>query len=309
MPDVYDIVREKFAYCQVCGSTDLLEAHHLVPRSQGGPDTEENLVLLCRSCHRKRHEELLKLQREGNELVIYDVETGQAQRKPIVPHRALGPSRLLDQAHAIRSWLELVSFGEVLAAEPDEVLSSLYDALRDMKHRLWMAQAAIIAEMQRRASRGDAVAEHVAKALGCSPRTVQVRGRIYREVLSKPESALAVETLREESWYREAVSSDEPVKWIVHAAQRKIENPRYSIAQFREEMRTGGQESTLWKVVLLCEEPNEADERLAAKLELKLGVPVEIRRQTKTLPDTRNDLQDSLAHQPVLSLTDVRRLS
>lgn len=28
-----------------------LDPHHVIPRSQGGPDTLENVVTLCRSCH------------------------------------------------------------------------------------------------------------------------------------------------------------------------------------------------------------------------------------------------------------------
>ena len=33
----------------------FLHQHHEVLRSQGGGDEPENLVLLCRSCHSKRH--------------------------------------------------------------------------------------------------------------------------------------------------------------------------------------------------------------------------------------------------------------
>lgn len=44
--------------CLVCGKRTLaLEAHHIVPRSQGGDDVIANLVALCGpfepSCHRK----------------------------------------------------------------------------------------------------------------------------------------------------------------------------------------------------------------------------------------------------------------
>ena len=37
--------------CVRCGSTHYLSAHHVIPRAQGGPDTPENLVSLCASCH------------------------------------------------------------------------------------------------------------------------------------------------------------------------------------------------------------------------------------------------------------------
>jgi len=37
--------------CQYCGAWGHLDAHHVVKRSQGGTDTMDNLVALCRSCH------------------------------------------------------------------------------------------------------------------------------------------------------------------------------------------------------------------------------------------------------------------
>jgi 5-methylcytosine-specific restriction endonuclease McrA len=47
--------RDKFQ-CQICGDRHgdphcQLHAHHRVPRSEGGPDTLENLITLCDLCH------------------------------------------------------------------------------------------------------------------------------------------------------------------------------------------------------------------------------------------------------------------
>ncbi|PYU34247.1 MAG: hypothetical protein DMG31_06580 [Acidobacteria bacterium] len=42
--------------CQRCGSSVGLEVHHITPRSQLGPDAEENLIALCWDCHRRTHE-------------------------------------------------------------------------------------------------------------------------------------------------------------------------------------------------------------------------------------------------------------
>lgn len=42
--------------CQRCGSSDrTLQAHHVVHRSKGGPDTLENLITLCTPCHAVQH--------------------------------------------------------------------------------------------------------------------------------------------------------------------------------------------------------------------------------------------------------------
>ncbi len=41
--------------CQHCGRREQLQVHHLVHRSQSGADSEENLIVLCASCHRSMH--------------------------------------------------------------------------------------------------------------------------------------------------------------------------------------------------------------------------------------------------------------
>ncbi|AFZ71605.1 HNH endonuclease [Natronobacterium gregoryi] len=43
--------------CTRCGADGrTLQAHHVVPRSQGGPDELENLLTLCRPCHGVIHQ-------------------------------------------------------------------------------------------------------------------------------------------------------------------------------------------------------------------------------------------------------------
>jgi 5-methylcytosine-specific restriction endonuclease McrA len=39
------------ACCAVCGSTDRLEVHHVVPARDGGPTLPSNLVVLCHQHH------------------------------------------------------------------------------------------------------------------------------------------------------------------------------------------------------------------------------------------------------------------
>lgn len=49
-------VRDRDSYkCRVCGSKSKIEVHHIKFRSQGGPDTPDNLVCLCHDCHAKLH--------------------------------------------------------------------------------------------------------------------------------------------------------------------------------------------------------------------------------------------------------------
>lgn len=37
--------------CEICGSTQGLQKHHIVKRSQGGDNCLNNLILLCWECH------------------------------------------------------------------------------------------------------------------------------------------------------------------------------------------------------------------------------------------------------------------
>lgn len=43
--------------CALCGRADGLQIHHVVHRSQGGPDEPWNLITLCPMCHQLAHGE------------------------------------------------------------------------------------------------------------------------------------------------------------------------------------------------------------------------------------------------------------
>lgn len=45
------IKAERGAKCEQCGSLGKLDLHHITPRKRKGKDTEDNLQLLCRTCH------------------------------------------------------------------------------------------------------------------------------------------------------------------------------------------------------------------------------------------------------------------
>lgn len=47
-------------YCNICGSADNLQIHHLLPISMFGDNNIKNLVLVCRNCHlTKFHNKIL----------------------------------------------------------------------------------------------------------------------------------------------------------------------------------------------------------------------------------------------------------
>lgn len=49
------LIRDDFQCCICRGKNKKLEAHHIVPRSDGGKDTINNLATLCDTCHNKLH--------------------------------------------------------------------------------------------------------------------------------------------------------------------------------------------------------------------------------------------------------------
>lgn len=40
--------------CTVCGEEDVI-IHHIIPKEEGGTDTEDNLIVLCQKCHDLAH--------------------------------------------------------------------------------------------------------------------------------------------------------------------------------------------------------------------------------------------------------------
>lgn len=56
--------------CVFCGATDELQTDHLIPKSRGGIDSADNLVLSCRSCNASRNDngvfEWLGLKKKDN---------------------------------------------------------------------------------------------------------------------------------------------------------------------------------------------------------------------------------------------------
>lgn len=49
--DRYTALLDSGFRCLACGTSRSLECHHILPRSQGGPDGSENLAVLCAECH------------------------------------------------------------------------------------------------------------------------------------------------------------------------------------------------------------------------------------------------------------------
>jgi 5-methylcytosine-specific restriction endonuclease McrA len=57
-------LKERIRACQMCGTDEKLEIHHKIPFSKGGTEIEENLLVVCDSCHKKIHK--IKLRKSKN---------------------------------------------------------------------------------------------------------------------------------------------------------------------------------------------------------------------------------------------------
>lgn len=55
------LLKDKKGFCQICGKAGQTEKHHKKTKGSGGDDTEENLIEVCRKCHRLIHDGKIKL--------------------------------------------------------------------------------------------------------------------------------------------------------------------------------------------------------------------------------------------------------
>ena len=55
------LLKDKKGICQICGKTGQTEKHHKKTKGSGGDDTEENLIEVCRKCHRLIHDGKIKV--------------------------------------------------------------------------------------------------------------------------------------------------------------------------------------------------------------------------------------------------------
>ena len=58
--------------CYFCNRQDILEKHHIIPKSMGGKNDIENILSLCPNCHRILHKSMKLTLVSNNKLVTYD---------------------------------------------------------------------------------------------------------------------------------------------------------------------------------------------------------------------------------------------
>ena len=227
--------------CEVCGAVSQLDQHHIRPKGMGGsrdPVTEasENKITLCRTCHRNLHDHRWELQRSDQELTVVDPETGELIMR-----------RLYDKSFDASAFLHQLALSEdclqrLIHDVPfltDEQLVEAFASARSLGKRAWIIQAAILYEAQERSVYGDHSLEAIARRFDISLRQAEKYALVWKLYFRDGVNVDAI-LLNEPSWYVVAASeSSDPEFWLGHAQDRKAQDPRYSIAEFREDIHLG----------------------------------------------------------------------
>jgi len=227
--------------CEVCGAKRDLDRHHLRPKGMGGskaPSVEapENKITLCRTCHRNIHDHRWVLQRSDRELRVVDPQTGELVMRRLFNKDFDAPT-FFHQLAVSEDCLERLI--QDIPYLTDEQLVEAFACSRSLGKRAWVIQAAILYEAQQRSVYGDHSLEAIARRFDISLRQAQKYALVWKLYFRESVNVDAI-LLNEPSWYVVAASeSTEPEFWLGHAQDRKAQDPRYSIAEFREDIRLG----------------------------------------------------------------------
>jgi hypothetical protein len=258
------------ATCQICGKGADIDRHHVVPRGMGGSKdpvvlSEENLISLCRSCHKSIHEGGWSLERSDDGLRVVDSRTGsevmrRRQDSNFDASTFLGLMGRLESS--LSQALELIPYLD------DEQLVEAFHDSRSLGRRSWVLQAAILHEAQKRSIYGDRSLDAIARRFEVSLRQAQKYALVWSLFFERngdsDASGANLDTgdvknvnvdaflLDEPSWYLVAASeSPDPRRWLAYAQDKKAERPGYSISEFRREIQQAVQAdgSTIQKPV------------------------------------------------------------
>jgi len=207
---------------------------------------EDNIVILCRPCHRNIHEGGWELQRSQDTLRVTDRRTGRE-----VMYRAksenFDPSLFFQLLNVIDGALT-GAFAFVCYLDNDQLIE-VFRASRSLGKRAWMLQAAVLHEAQRRSVYGDRSIAAIARGFEISLRQAEKYARVWQLFFADKGSDDEADTdeknvnvdvfsLEEPSWYIVAATeAPEPRRWLAYAQDRKAEDPRYSIRDFRSEIQ------------------------------------------------------------------------
>jgi hypothetical protein len=209
---------------------------------------QSNLLTLCRRCHRNVHEGGWVVSLSETELKVTDKRTGTEVMR-----------RLYRQGFDAGAFL--AGFGQIelvlgdgigsIAFLDDEQLVEAFRISRIVGKKAWLVQAAILYEAQRRSVYGEGMLVGIARQFEIGVRQAEKYALVWRTFFNRDETLEAspgssvdnvnVDAifLEEPSWYVVAATeSPAPHQWLAYAQDRKAENPRYSISDFRSDIQS-----------------------------------------------------------------------
>lgn len=125
-----------------------------------------------------------------------------------------------------------------------EELGCYFQQARELGSRAWMAMAVCVGLAQEKSTWGDDTLGQLSTLFGLHRSRIARLGRIYRELLRdriQREGEAATFLLPEMSWYEVAVEtspqvSRSPDDLLAEAEDRKMEDPRYSIRRWKDDL-------------------------------------------------------------------------
>ncbi len=217
--------------------------------------SEDNLITLCRTCHRNFHEGGWVLERSPHLLRVVDGRSGDEIMRRHYDHD-FDPAVFLDLLNRLDASLDQAV--HLVRYLDDDQLVEAFRGARSLGKRAWLLEAAILYEAQRRSVYGDRSLEGIARRFEISLRQAQKYALVWRLFFARngenseheeagpqpiePEGVnVDVFSLEEPSWYVVAATeSPDPQRWLAYAQDKKAESPRYSISDFRGDIQRAG---------------------------------------------------------------------
>src|SRR2546422_895760 len=239
-------------HCSICSYPREVERHHVMPKRMGGSRNKQvhaqsNLLTLCRRCHRNVHEGGWVLTQSETELRVTDKRTGTEVMRRLY-RQGFDSGAFLAGFNQIE--LVLGNGIESIVFLDDEQLVEAFRISRTVGKKAWLIQAAILYEAQRRSVYGEGMLVGIARQFEIGVRQAEKYALVWRTLFERDERREALEGrtnnvnvdaifLEEPSWYVVAATeSPAPHQWLAYAQDRKAENPRYSISDFRSDIQS-----------------------------------------------------------------------
>ena len=244
--------------CEICGAIRGLDRHHILHRKMGGSNDplvhdHATLITLCRRCHTSLHEGGWQLSRLPDGIRVIDKDTGeQVMRRRFCAD--LDVSRLFHLLTLVDG--SLTHLVEAVPFLNDDQLVDAFASAQTFGKRGWLIQAAILYEAQQRSIYGEGSLAAIARRFDISLRQAQKYALVWKTFFkndatpgdSTDASSAAVTpvenvnidaiVLDDPSWYLiAAAETPDPAQWLAYAQDRKLEDPRYTVAAFRRDVR------------------------------------------------------------------------